>query len=78
MVCGGLLKQQLFYILMIFQIPRFENYMDTLIANILDKNPYFGVQYSVDDNLQIIDKIRPNGLAYDNKIDMCIICLSRI
>jgi len=54
MVCGGLLKQQLFYILMIFQIPRFENYMDTLIANILDKNPYFGVQYSVDDNLQIL------------------------
>lgn len=41
MVCGGLLKQQLFYISMIFQIPRFENYMDTLIANILDKNPLF-------------------------------------
>ena len=54
MVCGGLLKQQLFYISMIFQIPRFENYMDTLIANILDKIPYFGVQYSVDDNLQTI------------------------
>jgi len=54
MVCGGLLKQQLFYISMIFQIPRFENYVDTLIANILDKNPLFGIQCPVDNNLQIL------------------------
>ena len=73
-----LIKTTAVLYLMIFQIPRFENYMDTLIANILDKNPYFGVQYSVDDNLQTINKIRPNGLAYDNKLRLCIICLSRI